>query len=167
MSKLTPARQLAAFLNKYDPDIAADARGALAHLRKKLPGAFELVYDNYNALAIAFSPSEKASEALLSIAVYPRWVSLFFAQGARLPDPKKLLKGGGTKMRHIVLKSRSDIQSADVAAVIAAAQSLAAKPIDATGKRQLIKAQSAKQRQRRQPAPVAARGRSGALERRR
>jgi hypothetical protein len=46
MLKQTPAGQLAAFLGKYQPGVAALARGALARLRKRLPGAFELVYDN-------------------------------------------------------------------------------------------------------------------------
>jgi hypothetical protein len=58
----TPAQQLAAFLKKYDPAVAAIGRGALARLRKRLPGAMELVYDNYNALAIGFGPSTRASE---------------------------------------------------------------------------------------------------------
>jgi len=59
--KPTPAQQLASFLRKYDPAVASVARGALARLRKRLPGATELVYDNYNALAIGFGPSQRAS----------------------------------------------------------------------------------------------------------
>jgi hypothetical protein len=96
------------------------------------------------------SPSEKSSAALFSIAVYPRWVSLFFAQGARLSDAKKLLTGGGNKMRHIVLTSPSDIQSPDVEALIAAASEMAREPINPARRRQvIIKAVAAKQRPRR------------------
>jgi hypothetical protein len=40
----TPAQQLAGFLAKFEPRVAAAARAALARLRKRLPGAFELVY---------------------------------------------------------------------------------------------------------------------------
>jgi hypothetical protein len=150
MTMLTPAKQLAQFLAKYDADVAAVARRARAMLRKRLPGAFELVYDNYNALAIAYSPKATSSAAIFSIAVYPRWVSLFFAQGARLPDPKKLLKGGGNKMRHIVLTGADDIRSRDVEALISAALTMAGDPFDSgqSGKL-LIKAVSAKQRPRR------------------
>lgn len=146
----SPAKQLAAFLAKYDRPVAATARGALAFLRKRLPGAFELVYDNYNALAIAFSSNAKASGAIFSIAVYPRWVSLFFAQGARLPDPKGLLEGSGNKMRHIVLTTSKDIRSPEVEALIASALTLAGQPFDPTqGRRLLIKAVAANQRPRR------------------
>jgi len=37
-----------------------------------------MVYDNYNALVIAFSPNERPSDAIFSIALYPHWVNLFF-----------------------------------------------------------------------------------------
>jgi hypothetical protein len=35
-------------------------------------GAIELVYDNYNALVIGYGPTERASDALIFLAVYPR-----------------------------------------------------------------------------------------------
>jgi hypothetical protein len=41
-------QQLDSFLAKYDPEIAAFARRALAKMRKLVPGAVEIVYDNYN-----------------------------------------------------------------------------------------------------------------------
>jgi hypothetical protein len=148
--KKTPTRELAGFLAKYDPAVATIARAALARLRKRLPGATEVVYDNYNALAVGFGPGDRASDAIFSIAVYPRWVSLFFLQGVRLKDPTKLLKGSGTRVRHIVLCEARDIGSADVDALIAAALAAAIRPIEPEAKRQLIiKSISAKQRSRR------------------
>jgi hypothetical protein len=146
----TPAKQLADFLGKFDPMVAALARGTLSKLRNRLPGAFELVYDNYNALAIAFSPTDTSSAAVFSIAVYPRWVSLFFSQGARLRDPNSMLKGSGNQMRHIVLANSDDIQRPEVEALISEALKLAGNPIDARGRRRLIiKSIAAKQRPRR------------------
>jgi hypothetical protein len=148
--KKTPTQELAGFLAKYDPAVAAIARAAIGRLRKRLTGATELVYDNFNALAVGFGPSDRASEAILSIAVYPRWVSLFFLQGVRLHDPAKLLKGNGTRVRHIVLSKSGDIDSAPIEALIAAALAGATKPIDSKAKRKLIiKSVSAKQRPRR------------------
>ena len=153
MSARTPQQQLDAFLDKFSAGVAASARKSLKHLKKRLPGATEIVYDNYNALAIGFGPSEKPSAAIFSIAVYPRWVSLFFLQGVGLPDPKKLLKGSGTKVRHIVLNSADDIVSPDVEALVAQALRSAKIRIDPTQKRRLlIKSVSAKQRPRR-PSP--------------
>ena len=148
--KKTPASELAGFLAKYDPAVARIARAAIARLRKRLPGATEVVYDNYNALAVGFGPSDRASEAIFSIAVYPRWVSLFFLQGARLIDPANILKGSGSKVRHIVLKQAADIGAKPVETLIAAALAAAKTRMDLKAKRQLIiKSVSVKQRPRR------------------
>src|SRR5438309_5263479 len=86
--------QLDGFLAKFLPEVAALARSLLAAMTARIPGAQVLVYDNYNALAIGFGPSAKAGQAVLSLAVFPRWVTLCFLQGVGLPDPYGLLKGG-------------------------------------------------------------------------
>ena len=146
----TPSQQLKVFLAKFEPRVAVSARSALVRLRKRLPGATELVYDNYNALAIGFGSSDKASEAIFSIAVFPRWVSLFFLQGAKLPDPDGLLQGTGTKVRHIVLTEPAVLEQASVKKLMAIAMTKARKPIDPRQRRRLIiKSISAKQRPRR------------------
>lgn len=149
----TPAQQLRSFLAKFDPRVAASARAALVQLRKTLPGAIELVYDNYNALAIGFSPSEKASEAIFSIVVYPRWVSFFFLQGAKLPDPSGVLKGGGTQVRHIVLTDLRLLERPAVRKLMALALKSAKSTFDPKQRRRLIiKSICTKQRPRRSTA---------------
>jgi hypothetical protein len=80
-------------MDAYTPTVANIARGALARLRKQVPGAIELVGDRYTGLVIGFSPTERPADATLSIVLYPRWVNLFFLQGASLRDPKGSLKG--------------------------------------------------------------------------
>src|SRR5271170_3592087 len=102
---VAPEVQLASFIAKFTPEIAAQAEAILATMRARYPTALELVYDNYNALAIGFGPTEKPSQAIFSIAVFPRWVTLFFLQGISLSDPDKVLKGTGSVVRHVVLKS--------------------------------------------------------------
>ena len=148
----TPARQWAAFLSKYDPAIAKVATAAIARLRKYVPGAVELVYDNYNALVMGFGPTEHASEAIVSIALYPRWVTLFFLQGARLADPGRLLKGAGSRVRHIVLSDVAVLDEPAVRTLIRQAIAEAPRPIDAKARRRMVvRAISAKQRPRRPP----------------
>ena len=142
--------QLDGFLGKFTPEVEAQARAALGRMRARLPGACELVYDNYNALAIAFGANEKMAGVVFSIAVYPRWVSLFFARGRELPDPQNLLQGTGNTMRHIVLKDIGLFDTSGVEALIAEALALAAPPIDPAQERRLIiRSISAKQRSRR------------------
>lgn len=151
-----PAAQLAAFLARFTPDVAAVAKAALARMRRRLPGAIELVYDNYNALAIGFAPTERASDAIFSIAVFPRWVSLFFLQsGTKLPDPQRLLRGTGKKVRHIVLLSAADLDKPAIRALMAQALARATRPLEAGAKgRIVIKSVSAKQRPRRPADPL-------------
>ena len=150
MKGKSPAQQFAGFLAKYSPRVRSVAIRAIAKLRKLVPGAVELVYDNYNALAVGFGPSERASDAVLSIALYPRWVSLFFLHGASLPDPDRLLKGKGSRVRHIVLDPPSLLDTPSVKALISCAVKSA--PVSLAGsrrRRMVIKSVSAKQRARR------------------
>jgi len=55
-------------------------------MRKLVPGAIEMVYDNYNWLVIGFSPSERPSEAIFSLVLPAGKATLCFLQGAGLPD---------------------------------------------------------------------------------
>ena len=145
----SPQKQLAGFIAKYTPEIGALGRAALAKMRARLPGAIELVYDNYNALAIGFGPTERAADVIFSIVLYPRWVSLFFFHAAKLPDPQGLLKGSKA-IRHIVLGAAAELDKPAVQALVAYALEAAAVPLDGTKKRRMIiKSVSAKQRPRR------------------
>ena len=146
--------QLDRFLDKFMPEVAGVARKALVKLRKRLPHAIELVYDNYNALAIGFSPSERASEGIFSIALYPRYVTLFFLQGAKLPDPDGLLQGSGSVAKHVRLEDETTLDRPDVRAMMTTAMEMAEVPFDEKTKyRLVIKSVSAKQRPRR-PTPA-------------
>lgn len=148
-------QQLDSFLAKYTLDIAASARRALTKVRRIAPGAVELVYDNYNALAIGFGPSERASEAIFSIALYPQNVNLFFLQGANLPDPNQRLQGNGNVVRHIRIFEAGKpnpklLDDPEVRRLMDEALRRAKVPIPAGAKRRLvIKSVSAKQRPRR------------------
>ena len=146
----SPSKQLAGFMARYTPAIAKLARAALARMRARLPGAVELVYDNCNALVIGFGPTERASDAVFSIALYPRWINLFFLNGARLPDPHRLLKGGGKQVRCIVVEDADTLDRPAVRSLMKVALARSATPIDpAVPNRIIIKSISAKQRQRR------------------
>ena len=147
---MTPEAQLATFLAKYTPDIRAFARAARRRMQARLPGAIEMVYDNYNALVIGYAPTERASDAIFSLALFPRWVTLCFLKGKGLPDPERLLKGGGARVRHIRLENAATLDKPAVRDLMKSALERSEKTIDAAGPRQLIiKSISVKQRPRR------------------
>jgi hypothetical protein len=150
---MTPEAQLRTFMEKYTPEIRSLANAALKKMRARLPGAFELVYDNYNALVVGFGPTERSSEAIFSIVLYPRWVTLFFLTGKGLPDPERLLKGDGVQVRHVVLESVETLDRPAIQALMKAALERS-DPIPSKQRRHLlIKSISAKQRPRR-PNPT-------------
>ena len=151
-------KQLDRFLDAFTPEIAALARVALNKMRKRLPNAIELVYDNYNALACGFAPNERASDGIFSIAVYPKNVNFFFLQGAKLPDPDGMLHGAGSLVRYVPLEDEKTLDRPDVKTMMATAMAMAKVPFDKKTKYKLvIKSVSAKQRPRR---PVAAKTKS-------
>lgn len=147
----SPTAQWRSFLAKYHPKTAAEARRALTKMRALVPGATELVYDNYNALVVGFGPSERASEAVVSLAVFPKWVTLCFLQnGPRIPDPEQLLQGSGNVVRHVRLASAEDLDKSAVKRLIREVLRMSEVPIKRSAKgRMLIKSVSAKQRPRR------------------
>jgi len=147
---VTTKQQLERFLAKYEKSVARTARSALTIMRKRLPGAVEIVYDNYNALAIGFGPSERASEAIFSIALYPRYVSLFLLHGAKLADPHKRLQGSGNVVRYVRLEKLDVLDDPEIRELMGLALQRAKVPIDSSQRRRLIiKSVSTKQRSRR------------------
>ncbi|MEQ1818920.1 MAG: DUF1801 domain-containing protein [Terricaulis sp.] len=147
---MTPEKQLAEFIAKFTPEMAKLIRGARAKMRKRIPTALELVYDNYNFFVIGYGPNEKAGQAIFSLAAQAKGLSLCFLQGAKLPDPKRLLRGSGNVVRNIRLASVETLDLPDVEALIVAALKRAKTPMPADGRHQLIiKSVSEKQRPRR------------------
>jgi hypothetical protein len=147
---MTTEAEIATFLAKYSPEIAAQLRGARAKLQARFPRGCELVYDNYNALVFCFGPTDRASNAILSVAGYPRWITLFFAKGRTLADPAGLLQGEGSIIRSIRLGSPDDLDRPEVLALIAQAIHPQLPALEAAPPlRTLVKSISAKQRPRR------------------
>jgi hypothetical protein len=146
----TPQQQLTSFIAKFAPKDQQLIRAVRRAMRKRLPAANELVYDNYNFFVIGYSPTERPSDAIISIAARANGVGLCFLQGARLPDPNGLLQGSGNQTRFIRLESPGVLMRPEVESLIAAAIGKARVPMPSAGRRRLIiRSVSAKQRPRR------------------
>lgn len=151
LTTASPRSQLAAFLSKYSPSLASEGRAALRKMRQLVPDAVELVYDNYNWLVVGFGPNERPSDAVLSLAFAPRWITLCFLQnGADLPDPMHLLRGSGRVVRNIRLESAKDLDKPPIRTLIGEALARDWMPVDPQVRRRIvIRSISAKQRPRR------------------
>ena len=145
-------KQLKTFIDKFEPKNQALIRAVRKSLRKRLPAAHELAYDNYNFFVIGYGPSERPSDCILSIAAAANGVGLCFLRGASLPDPRKTLLGSGKQTRFLRIESAEVLARPEVEALIAAAVAQSKTSLPTTGKRKLIiRSVSAKQRPRRSP----------------
>ena len=145
-------RQLAAFIRKFSPVEQRLIRAVRKALRTRFPTANELVYDNYNFIVIGYSPTERPSDAIVSMAARANGVGLCFIHGAKLPDPNKILLGSGNQTRFIRIDSPEIFERPEVKALVAAAIAQARAPLPAAGRGKLIiRSVSAKQRPRRKP----------------
>jgi hypothetical protein len=146
----TSEQQLAGFVKKFDSKNASLIRSVRKVLRKRLPTAYELVYDNYNFFVIGYCSTERPSDCILSIAAGASGVGLSFYHGAALPDPNKLLLGSGGQNRFIRIESVEALTRSGVEELIAAAIAQAKEPLPRSGRGKLvIRSISKKQKPRR------------------
>ena len=142
--------QLEAFIAKFDAPTANLIRHCRGELRKLLPTAIELVYDNYNFFVIGYCSTPRASDCIASIAAAANGVGLSFYNGATLPDPDGILQGGGKQNRFIRIPTLETLRTPAVRALVDAAVAQVKSPLAAKGSGQLIiQSVSSKQRPRR------------------
>jgi hypothetical protein len=146
--------RLDAFIVKFEPEHQALIRRIRGLLRKRLPTANELAYDNYNFFVIGYGPTERPSDCIISIAAAANGVGLCFIHGARLPDPAGILLGSGKQTRFIRLPSADELRRPEVEALLAAAIAQSKTPLPARGRgRLIIRSVSSKQRPRKSTKP--------------
>jgi hypothetical protein len=142
--------ELAGFIDKFTPEMARAIRAVRAALRKRVPTANELVYDNYNFFVIGYSSTLRPSDCFAQLVADAHGVRLAFYWGSKLPDPAGILLGGGNQNRFIRLESARDLARPEVEALIRAAAAQGKAPLPTAGRGTLvIRSVSAKQRPRR------------------
>ena len=150
VSNTTAEKQIAAFIEKFESSAAKLIRQCRRELRKLMPSANELVWDNYNFFVIGYCTSDKPSSCIVSLAAAANGIGLSFYNGASLNDPEHLLQGEGKQNRFVRLATAAVLHEPGVAALIQAAIAQAKVPLAASGKGGVfIRSVSAKQRPRR------------------
>jgi len=86
----------------------------------RYPTANELIYDNYNALAFGWSPTDRLGHTFCSVAAYRTGTNIHFGfyWGNELADPEKLLLGQGNQYRYIQVKNIEDFPAEQMEALI-------------------------------------------------
>jgi len=108
-------------------------------LQKRLPTAYEVVYEYYNqgAVVISYSPNEHGYEGVLAIRATADGVKLYFTRGKELPDPEKLLQGSA-QARWIDVESASTLAGPGVARLIEEAIARNQVPFAAAGRASVV-----------------------------
>jgi hypothetical protein len=130
--------ELDKIIAKQPPEMVTLVKAVLAKLRPRFPGAVEMVYDKKRGMVLGFCPDDRASNVINSIAVYSKWINLYFFEGDTLPDPEGLLQGEGTTVRHIRLTSADDLDRPAIKALMAEARKRADPPLNPKARRQIV-----------------------------
>lgn len=101
---MKPNPELKKFIAPYDEGIQKLAMELRNFVTELVPQANELIWDNYNAVAIAYSKSEQLKDAFCHIALYTQHVNFGFNRGAELTKTGIKLSGKGKLIRHISIK---------------------------------------------------------------
>ena len=123
-----PKPEYLEFLKPFEPRVRELALAVRTMVLQEAPGATELIYDAYNAVATGYTFTGRPSDSRIHIAVYARWVNLGFNRGVELEDPAGLLQGVGRWIRHIRIAEQADLEKPTVRAFVKAAFARAPRP---------------------------------------
>jgi hypothetical protein len=103
------SKEQTADLLKFLKPFSQDIRDTVLKLRDFVwdlyPHTNELIYDNYNAVAFGWSPTEKVGHTFCSIAIgrSSKNIHFGFYWGSEIKDPKNILIGEGNQYRYILV----------------------------------------------------------------
>ena len=115
---MKPNPELRKFIEPYDEGIQKLTLELRNFITDLVPQANELIWDNYNAVAMAYSKSEKLKDAFCHIAVYSQHVNFGFNRGAELTNSNLKLNGKGKLIRHISVKDIKSFPKAEIEKLI-------------------------------------------------
>ncbi len=99
-------KDLLKFLKRFSSEIQSIVLQLREFVWDLYPQANELIYDNYNALAFGWSPTDKVGHTFCSIAVgrSSKNIHFGFYWGSEIQDPKGILLGEGNQYRYILVE---------------------------------------------------------------
>ena len=103
-------KDLLKFLQPFDEEIKETVLWLREFVWDLYPKTNELIYDNYNALAFGWSPTDRVGHTFCSIAVgrTSKNIHFGFYWGSEIADPEKKLIGNGNQYRYLLVKSKKE-----------------------------------------------------------
>ena len=110
-----PPRELLEFLRRHDPAVQSLALGLRKVVHEEMTPCHEYIFEMRSKVVLLYGATERVIEdGICHISVFARHVNLGFPRGADLDDSAGALQGTGKAMRHITLKTLSDLDRPDV-----------------------------------------------------
>ncbi len=102
------------FLKPFPQEVVEIALWLREFVWNLYPKTNELIYDNYNAVAFGWSPTDKVGHTFCSIAIGRSSHNIHFGffWGSEISDPDKILLGQGNQYRYILVKNTTDFPKA-------------------------------------------------------
>ncbi len=113
-------KDLLTFLKPFGDDITDLVMWLRDFAWDQCPKANELIYDNYNAVAFGWSPTDRVGHTICSIAVgrSSKNVHFGFYWGSEISDPEKMLLGQGNQYRYILVTDKKKFPKAYIKKLI-------------------------------------------------
>ena len=107
-------KDLLKFLKPFSKEIVERVLWLREFIWVLYPQTNELIYDNYNALAVGWSPTDRVGHTFCSIAVgrTSNNVHFGFYWGSEISDPGKILLGEGNQYRYILVPDKNKFPKA-------------------------------------------------------
>ena len=101
-------KELLKFLDQFNDEIVDLVMWLREFTWDLYPQANELIYDNYNAVAFGWSPTDRLGHTFCSIAVGRSSNNIHFGfyWGNELADPDNILLGQGNQYRYILVTDK-------------------------------------------------------------
>lgn len=116
-------KDLLKFLKPFDGDITELVMWLREFAWDLCPKANELIYDNYNAVAFGWSPTDRVGHIICSIAVGRSSNNIHFGfyWGSEISDPDKILLGEGNQYRYILVTDKKKFPKVYIKKLVAEA----------------------------------------------
>ena len=116
-------KDISKFLKPFSQEIIERVLWLREFIWDLYPQANELIYDNYNALAVGWSPTDRVGHTFCSIAVgrTSNNVHFGFYWGSEISDPDKILLGQGNQYRYILVPDKKKFPKAYIIKLISEA----------------------------------------------
>jgi len=121
-----PPRELLDFLRRHDPAVRSVALGLRAVVLEEMAPCHEYIFAMRHTVVLLYGPTDHVIEdCVCMIGVYRKHANLQFTQGTELDDSFGVLQGTGKRMRHIKVKSVSDLDRPEIRAYLRQARTQA------------------------------------------